>query len=76
MIHTPIPLHLICLIIFLEIRSLHKFSNSSSDLQADILNTNDDFQTIDDDLQMDDTNCLLNRNNVLCSAQELSRYNY
>jgi len=55
-----------------EIRSLHKFSNSSSDLQADILNTNDDLQTIDDDLEMDDTNCLLNRNNVLCSAQELS----
>ena len=60
---------------FLEIRSLHKISNSSSDLSADILNTNDDLQTIDDDLQMeDDNNCLLNRNNVLCSAQELSRY--
>lgn len=56
-----------------EIRSLHKISNSSSDLIADILNTNDDLQTIDDDLQMeDDNNCLLNRNNVLCSAQELS----
>jgi len=54
-----------------EIRSLHKFTNSSNN---DILGMEDDLQSSNDDSDANkDDNCLLNRNNVLCSAQDFSR---
>ena len=56
-----------------EIRSLHKFTNRSLD-NDDILGMEDDLQNSNDDPDANkDDNCLLNRNNVLCSAQDFSK---